>query len=115
MQSKLALARRLVAQFYEVGSADAAETEWRRIHQRRQLPTEMPIKTLTPQTLRASQLLVSVGEASSNSEAVRLVRQRALKINGTVVETPAQEISVVPGVEIVVQVGPKRFVKVRGE
>ncbi len=42
MESKLALARRIAADFHGEKTAAEAEAEWRRIHQRREVPQEMP-------------------------------------------------------------------------
>ncbi len=114
MDAKIALARKLVSQLHDPSAAEAAESEWRRIHQRRQLPTEMPVKTLPVRVIKANQLLVDIGEAPSKSEATRLIRQRAVKFNGEVVDNPTQEITLTSGEECVVQVGPKRFAKVSG-
>jgi tyrosyl-tRNA synthetase len=112
MQAKIALARRVIGALHDEASADAADGEWRRVHQQRQLPTEMKIKKLPAQTLKALQLLVDIGEAPSKSEASRLIRQRAVKIGGVVVESPTQEIALTVGTELVISIGPKRFVKV---
>ena len=56
MDSKLALARRIVADFHGAAAAAAAEAEWRRVHQQRQAPAEMPVQTLARRhaTSRAS-------------------------------------------------------------
>jgi tyrosyl-tRNA synthetase len=113
MQSKLALARRLVTELHDAAAAEAAESEWRSIHQQRRMPTDMPVKTLCAGVLKVNQLIVDIGEAPSKSEATRLVRQRAVKIDGAVVDNPALEITFVVGQELVVAVGPKRFTKVK--
>ena len=96
-------------------SGEAAEAEWRRVHQGGQTPTEMRQKTLPSQAFRAHELLVAIGEAPSKSEAVRLIRARAVKINGALVESPTQELRVTPGDKLVVSIGTRRFVEVEGE
>ena len=48
MDSKMALARRIAADFHGAAAAESAEAEWRRIHQARQAPAEMPERSLAP-------------------------------------------------------------------
>jgi tyrosyl-tRNA synthetase len=114
MQSKLGLAHRIVAEMHDASAAENAETEWRRIHQQHQMPTEMPVKTLAVPAMKVNQLLAYINAASSNSDAVRLIRQHAVKIDGVLVENPTQEIALAAGQEIIVSVGAKKFVKVVG-
>jgi tyrosyl-tRNA synthetase len=112
MESKLALAKKLVAELHDAAAAETAESEWRRIHQQRQLPTDMPVKRLPVTAIKLNQLLVDIGEVPSKSEATRLIKQRAVKIDEQVVGNPMQEITLRPDTEIVIQIGPKRFAKV---
>jgi tyrosyl-tRNA synthetase len=113
MESKLALARRIVSDFHGAGAAAQAEAEWRRIHQARQAPRELPEHRLPAGRYKPHQLLTRVGLARSGSEAARLVRQRAVRRDGTVVEAAA-EIDVGVGQSMVLQVGSRQFVRVTG-
>jgi tyrosyl-tRNA synthetase len=115
MASKLALARRIVADFHGAKAGEEAEAEWRRVHQGGQTPTEMRRKTLPSQAIRAHELLVAIGEAPSKSDAVRLIRARSVKVNGALVESPTQELRLARGEKLVVSVGTKRFVEVEGD
>jgi len=112
MDSKLALARRIVADFHGRAGAEAAEQEWRRVHQGRQVPSDMPEKTIASGRHKPHQLLVAVGLCTSSSEGVRLLRQNAVKLDGTLVQ-PGQEINAEPGRAFVISVGPTRFVRIR--
>jgi tyrosyl-tRNA synthetase len=111
MQSKLALAKRLVGELHDADAGDRAEAEWRRVHQSRELPTDMPVCRISAGPRRANQLLVEINLAPSNSEATRLIKQRAMKVDGIVVESPVREIVIGP-LPLIVSVGPKRFVQV---
>ena len=113
MDSKIALARRIAADFHGTALAAAAEAEWRRIHQARQAPSEMPEKTIAPGRHKWRELLVMAGFAPSNGAAERLVRQRAVKKDGVVVE--GGELEAAPGETFVVSVGAARFVRFRVE
>lgn len=111
MQSKLTLARKIVAELHGAEASELAEAEWRRIHQSREFPSEMPVSHLAAGPRRANQLLVELKLAPSNSEATRLVKQRAMKVDGVVIDNPSAEITI-DNTPKVVAVGPKRFVQV---
>jgi tyrosyl-tRNA synthetase len=111
MQSKIGLARRVVSDFHDAAAAESAETEWRRIHQSHELPSNIPQFQLSPGTRRINQLLVEISLAPSNSEATRLLKQRAVRVDGTVIEVPTQEITIGEQA-VVIAVGPKRFAHV---
>ncbi|HYU41185.1 MAG TPA: tyrosine--tRNA ligase [Vicinamibacteria bacterium] len=113
MDSKLALARRIAADFHGTALAAAAEAEWRRVHQARQAPSEMPEKTIRPGRHKWRELLVMAGFAPSNGAAERLLRQRAVKKDGVVVE--GGELEAEAGQSLVVSVGAARFVRFRVE
>ena len=65
----------------------------------------------TPFMLRMANLLKDAGLASSTSEAIRMINQGAVKINGEKVSDPKLEISV--STENVYQVGKRKFAKVK--
>jgi tyrosyl-tRNA synthetase len=110
MASKQGLARRLVRDFHGDAAAQAAEAEWRRVHQERRTPSEMPEERLPPGDVRAHELLVRVGLARSNSEAVRLLKQRAVKRDGA--PLLPEPIALLAGERFVLQVGARHFVRV---
>jgi tyrosyl-tRNA synthetase len=112
MASKMALARRIAADFHGEGPAQAAEAEWRRVHQARELPTEMPLVEIEGLAIKPHQLVVRAGLAESSSAAARLLRQNAVKLDGAVVAA-AEDLRLEVGREHVLSVGAKRFVKVR--
>jgi tyrosyl-tRNA synthetase len=112
MVSKMALARRIVADFHGAAAAAGAEEEWRRVHQERQTPAEMPLVELEKDSFKPHELLVRAGLEASSSGAVRLLKQGAVKRDGVLVE-PGVELRFEPGREYVLSVGPRRFVRVR--
>ena len=111
MLSKMALGRRIVADFHGQQAALAAEEEWRRIHQQRQAPSELRTLELPAGSHKPHVLLVSAGLAKSNGEAARLIRQRAVRRDGVVLEAAA-EVALAPGESFVLSVGPARHVRV---
>jgi tyrosyl-tRNA synthetase len=116
LDSKKALARRIVADFHGAAAAQAAEAEWSRIHQQGHLPAEMPESVLEidgeRQEWKPHELLVALGDAPSKSEAVRLLRQRAVRLDGAVIEASAAVVTA-PGQEFTVSIGPRRHRRVR--
>ena len=114
MESKMGLARLLVTDFNGKDAAKAAEEEWRRVHQQRQAPSELRVVRLAPGPFKPHHLMVRAGMARSNGEAVRLLRQRAVRRDGTVVEA-GLELVLEPGDGFVLSVGPARHVKVEIE
>jgi tyrosyl-tRNA synthetase len=112
MASKMALGRRIVTDFHDTVAAAAAEEEWRRVHQQRQAPSELRSVVLPPGQHKPHAVLVSVGLAKSNGEAVRLLRQRAVRRDGTVIEAGA-ELILRAGESLVLSVGPARHVRVQ--
>ncbi len=112
MSSKLALARRIVSDFHGEGAGEEAETEWRRVHQQREAPTEMEVRVVSG-TFKPHHLLVQTGLAASSNEAVRLLRQKAVRLDGAPVE-PGAEILIAEAASHVLSIGVKRYVRVQG-
>jgi tyrosyl-tRNA synthetase len=108
MDSKLALAERVSGAFHDPAAGREACDEWRRVHQQREVPADMPEHALGPGPHRPHDILVSVGAARSRSEAMRLLRQKAVKLDGRTVEAGA-EVDLAAGKSAVLSVGPKRF------
>jgi tyrosyl-tRNA synthetase len=111
MASKLALARRITVDFHGVSAGEAADQEWRRVHQQGQAPTEMREVRVPPQ-LKAHALLVAAGVASTNSEAVRLLRQKAVRRDGQLVAADVGLVDLRAGESFVLSVGSARYVRV---
>ena len=111
MAAKMELGRRIVADFHSPAAAEAAEAEWRRVHQERQAPSELRVVRAPAGTLKPHLLLVQAGLARSNGEAVRLLRQRAVRRDGVVLEAGA-DVALAPGETFVLSVGAARHVRV---
>jgi tyrosyl-tRNA synthetase len=104
---KMRLAREIVAQFHSAEAARAAEAEFVKVFQQRELPSEMPTFTLTS-AMPIIDLLVTTGLASSRSEARRLVQQGGVKLNDTTVD---KVDAVIPANEAVLRVGRRKFLR----
>ncbi len=111
MASKMALGRRIVADFHGEDVARGAEEEWRRVHQQHQAPSELRSLRVAAGAHKPHALLVEAGLAKSNGEAVRLLRQKAVRRDGTALEAAA-ELTLAAGESFVLSVGPARHVRI---
>jgi tyrosyl-tRNA synthetase len=100
-----------VADFHGAAAAAEAEAEWRRVHQQKQAPAEMPQAQVKAGRYKARDLLARPGLAASKSEAERFLRQRAARRDGVVLEAGA-EIEARPGESFVLSIGAQRFVRI---
>ena len=114
MASKMALSRRIVADFHGGEAATAAEGEWRRVHQEGQAPSGLRVVRVAAGTLKPHTLVVAAGLAKSNGEAVRLLRQRAVRRDGAVLEA-GSEVRLGGGEAFVLSVGAARHVRIEAE
>jgi len=111
---KAQLARRLVAEFHSEDAARRAEEEFTRVFRERGLPSQMPIihlPTSVGDRVELARLLVQVGLAPSRREAQRLIEQGGVHVDGERIADPRAHILMRP--ELVLQVGRRRFVRVR--
>ncbi len=111
MESKLALARRVAADFHGEQAAKAAEEEWRRIHQKREAPQDMPRLALPAGEYGFHEVIFLAGLAESKSEASRLLKQKAVKFGGKHIQM-GDRLTVAQGIAETLQVGPARFVRI---
>ena len=102
------LAKELIARFHDEAAAEAAEQEFINRFQKGALPDEMPELTLNGDIALAN-LLKEAGLVSSTSEAIRMVQQGGVKIDGAKAQDPKQHIS---SGTAVYQVGKRKFARV---
>ena len=73
--AKARLARSIVAWLHGEGAAAEAEAEFVRVFHDKQAPNEMPEFSVGPGPHKLPPLLVKAGLASSNSEAIRKIKE----------------------------------------
>ena len=110
--AKFELAREIVERFHDEAAANAAKEEFIARFQQGAMPEEMPEFTLesTGGRLGIAHLLKGAGLVSSTSEAFRMIKQGAVRIDGVRVEDRSLEIDA--GSTSVYQVGKRRFSRV---
>ena len=111
--AKLRLARELAARFHNNTAAETALAGWHAAVRGEGDTSVLELTDLAVPAagLRTAALLKAAGLAASNGEASRKLAERAVRIDGTVVED-AQRVFT-PGFEGVLQVGKRNFVRVR--
>ncbi|MEW6337123.1 MAG: tyrosine--tRNA ligase [Acidobacteriota bacterium] len=114
MDVKFELARTITADFYDAPAAAGAEEHFRQVHQRREVPDEIPSRELPAAAsgVQLHRLLVHAGLAESNSDARRLVQQGGVKIDGETARDANATVPAHEGATLLVQVGKRRFARV---
>ncbi len=109
---KLRLARELAARFHGVVAADGAIAGWNAAVRGEGDTSALPLAEIVVPAdgLRIAALLTAAGLTPSNSEAARKLKERAVRIDGVVVED-AQTVFM-PGFEGVLAVGKRTFTRV---
>jgi tyrosyl-tRNA synthetase len=110
--AKVMLGKEIVARFHSPAAADAALAEFESRFKDGAMPDDMPAITLATAGagLPIAQLAKQAGVVESTSEALRLIAQRGLKVDGDVVGDKGLVIEA--GVTVVVQAGKRRFARV---
>ncbi|HEX6589853.1 MAG TPA: tyrosine--tRNA ligase [Longimicrobiales bacterium] len=120
--SKRDLARRIVAIYNNDDAADAASKHFDRLFREHAAPDAMPELELPLDTdaLKHSAdgdvsvlgLFVATGLAASNSEAGRLIDQKALAIDDRLLQDRAERVAVERGQSIVLRRGKRQYARV---
>jgi len=110
--AKVMLAQEIVARFHSQKAADAALAEFEARFREGALPENMPEVTLRTNGagLPIAQLAKQAGVVDSTSEALRLIAQRGLRLDGEVVADKG--LVVAAGKTVVVQAGKRKFARV---
>ena len=79
--AKIALAKHLITWLHNKEAADAAEAEFIKVFSKKEVPDEMPEFSVGPGPHKIANLIVSAGLASSNSDAIRKIREGAVSLD----------------------------------
>ena len=109
---KLRLARELTTRFHDADAAELAVAGWNAAVTGQGDVSLLPLQevAIPAEGLRIGALLTAAGLTPSNSEASRKLKERAVKVNGEVVEDAQQMFT--PGFEGLLQVGKRNFARV---
>jgi tyrosyl-tRNA synthetase len=137
MEMKMSLAREIIAGFHGAPAAEKAAAEFQSIFRDRQAPQEMKEIVLKRLPMgisvrsksawaasshvaselsigpeKWSKLLAYLGEASSTSEAERIIKQGGFEVNGLLVKDPTCKVDLNQPNSYEVRVGKKKFLRV---
>ncbi|WP_418362092.1 tyrosine--tRNA ligase [Sutterella wadsworthensis] len=111
--AKVLLAREIIERFHDKAAADAAEAEFNARFQKGAVPNDIKDVTVAAPTgeIGIMQLIKAAGLAPSNAEAGRNIDQGGVRIDGESVRDRTLKIQA--GAEFVLQVGKRRWARVK--
>jgi tyrosyl-tRNA synthetase len=137
MDAKMSLAQEIIAGFHGAAAAEKAAAEFQHIFRDRKAPQEMKEIVLKRLPMgisvrsksasvssshmanelsigpeKWSKLLAYLGEASSASEAERIMKQGGFEINGSLVKDPTCKVDLTRPESYEVRIGKKKFLRV---
>ena len=109
---KVMLAQEIVTRFHSITAANAALADFEARFQRGALPDDMPEMSVATAggMLPIAQVLKQAGLTTSTSDALRMIEQGGVRLNGERVEDKALLLKV--GETCVLQVGKRKFARV---
>ena len=109
---KIDLAKELIARFHDEAAAQAAHDEFINRFQKGAMPDEMPELEISPEggEIAIANLLKEASLVGSTSDAYRMIKQGAAKIEGEKITD--RNLVVTAGTTAVYQVGKRKFARV---
>jgi tyrosyl-tRNA synthetase len=111
---KVELAKHIIRDFHSTAAAQAAEDEFNRIFRSKEIPEMIETREIQSGSWPLPQLLFEMGLAESKAGARRLIEQGGVRIGGVRQEDPGIVVGIKSGEESLLQVGKRRFLRVRG-
>ena len=109
---KIDLAKELIARFHDDAAAEQAHADFIKRFQKNALPDDIPEVTVeSGEDMAIGNLLKEAGLVASTSEAMRMIKQGAVKLNGKEKVTD-NKMLVALGTTEIYQVGKRKFAKV---
>lgn len=109
---KILLAKEIIARFYDKEAAEKAHSDFIARFQKNRIPEEIEEITVTfDQSMNITHVLKAAQLVASTSEAIRMIKQSAVKINGEKIA----DARLVPEANnaLVCQVGKRKFARVK--
>ncbi len=109
---KIALAKELIARFHSDEAAEQAHADFIKRFQKNALPDDIPdVAVAGTEPMGIASLLKEAGLVASTSEAMRMIKQGAVKLNGKEKVTDAK-LEIAPGTTQIYQVGKRKFANI---
>ena len=113
MDAKMKLASEVVSGFHGADAGKKAAADFQRVFRDREAPAEAPVKKIPRgPSKKLTALLVELSLAPSKSEAERLIKQKGVEINETLVDDFRKEIDLSAPSEFLLRAGKKKFLRV---
>ncbi|MFC1517296.1 tyrosine--tRNA ligase [Candidatus Margulisiibacteriota bacterium] len=109
--SKILLAKTIVAQYHDQSAANNAAKNFSEVFAAGGLPTDIPEIKLKAKTLNIVQLVAACNLTKSNGETKRLIKQKAVSLDGKPIVDEKTNITVKNG--SVLRVGKRRFARLK--
>ena len=110
--TKVDLAKKIVADFYSETAAREAEEQFNLMFRSKQAPDDVQERTVAAGPWKLPRLLVELQLAPSMAEARRLIEQGGVYVDGE--RAPQADLELSAERTFLIQVGKRRFVRVRG-
>jgi tyrosyl-tRNA synthetase len=109
---KVAFAQEIVARFHSRAAADKALADFEARFRQGEVPENIEERTIAAagQPMQIAQVIKQAGLTASTSEAMRMIEQGGVKVDGDKVSDKGAKLA--PGGPYVVQVGKRKFAKV---
>lgn len=110
---KILLAKEIIARFHDEAAAEAAHQDFTQRFSKNALPDEIPELTVTcaADSMPIANLLKEAALVDSTSEAIRMIKQGAVKLNGDEKVEDAK-LEIAKGTCQIYQVGKRKFARI---
>src|SRR6202158_2657710 len=113
MDTKMQLGEEVVSVFQGAEAGRKAAENFQRVFRDRQAPAEAPVhKIAQGPAKKLTALLVELKLAPSKTEAERLIKQKAVEMDGVTIEDPRREIDLSNPCEFLLRAGKKKFLRI---
>lgn len=106
--AKISLAREIIGVYHGLEAADQAEQRFRLVFSQGDIPDDIPEVAVAEDSIYLPRFLVEQQMVSSGSDARRMIKQEAVRVNGR--KCPDENVPVSDG--MVIQIGKRKFIKV---
>jgi tyrosyl-tRNA synthetase len=113
IDAKMRLAEEVISGFQGQDAARKAAENFQRVFRDRQAPTEAPVVKLPKgPAKKLTSLLVELKLAPSKAEAERLIKQKAVEIDGVTIDDARKDVDLSKPSEFLLRAGKKKFLRV---
>jgi tyrosyl-tRNA synthetase len=109
-EAKQRLAQQIIRQYHDEAAAAQALETWEKVHSQKLAPDDMPSYVVSAPTA-LFRVLSETGLVASSGEGKRLINEGGVRLDGEQLKDPMTMIEVASGLEKVLQVGRRKFVR----